>query len=536
MHTFLEEINRQASAIAPIFYEVLYMSITAACIGLIILLLRGIADKHIAPVWKYTLWLLVLVALLVPYRPQSGLALLPESLQFGDISYGTQYDNIDNAKGANSQNDHPTSDALSRIDTLENQQQTLDAKSFILDTALPLIWLLGMSAIGLFFIVGRIKLSRHITRHTKSSNARFDRLLNECKDTLGIRSSIKVAHQDYIASPALIGIFKAKIILPDYADQLGEDSLRYIFLHELSHFKRKDMLLNSLLLMLQTVYWFNPIIWVLFKNFREDMELLNDAYVLKHIGTENKKTYALSLVDILGRSQRLHMTPKLLCMVDGKGNLERRISMLKLGDLFKKHKIVIAALCLVLIGTPGALFLTQMKTFTTYENEKFTLQYPKSWIAIDEDLSPEEINAVYEKTGFDQEWIDQNLQSNSIQVILMDPAHGADGHAALLYISTPGKILPDFKDVALVWLKNINIDALGHLDDFAFLDEPYIKEMGSNEFYICSVHINGSSMYQALVNGKYSTYQFMYNPGSDSIDDETEKVVEQILSSFKLTE
>ena len=77
MSMILNELNKMAFWIAPLFYKLLSMSLTACCIGLVVLLLRKFADKKIAPAWKYALWALMLVALILPYRPQSETAVLP---------------------------------------------------------------------------------------------------------------------------------------------------------------------------------------------------------------------------------------------------------------------------------------------------------------------------------------------------------------------------------------------------------------------------------------------------------------------------
>ena len=50
---------------------------------------------------------------------------------------------------------------------------------------------------------------------------------------------------------------------------LDDDEIEYILLHELSHYKRKDILVNYLMIFLQCIHWFNPFIWYLFKIIKE---------------------------------------------------------------------------------------------------------------------------------------------------------------------------------------------------------------------------------------------------------------------------
>ena len=57
--------------IAKAFYNVLYMSILAIIVGLVIYLIQEILDKKITPKWKITLWLVLLIALIVPINNSS---------------------------------------------------------------------------------------------------------------------------------------------------------------------------------------------------------------------------------------------------------------------------------------------------------------------------------------------------------------------------------------------------------------------------------------------------------------------------------
>ncbi|MCL2301073.1 MAG: M56 family metallopeptidase, partial [Firmicutes bacterium] len=64
------------TGLGPVFYKLVYMSLTGLAAGAIVLLLRRLADKRFSPFWKYAMWLLVLAALVVPWRPQSRAAVL----------------------------------------------------------------------------------------------------------------------------------------------------------------------------------------------------------------------------------------------------------------------------------------------------------------------------------------------------------------------------------------------------------------------------------------------------------------------------
>ena len=84
------------STIAPVFYKLLFMSVTALVIGVIVMLIRRFADKKLSPFWKYALWIVVLAALILPWRPQSNLAVMNNTESIRNISFREEYETAQN--------------------------------------------------------------------------------------------------------------------------------------------------------------------------------------------------------------------------------------------------------------------------------------------------------------------------------------------------------------------------------------------------------------------------------------------------------
>ncbi|WP_409968420.1 M56 family metallopeptidase [Bengtsoniella intestinalis] len=336
--------------IAPIFYTLLELSLAAVCIGLGVLLLRKLLDKKIPPIWKNALWLLMLVALVMPFRPTSSTAVIPTT----EVDFRQQGIQLV-VEVAEASTESGTSGRVP-AETVA-QVETYETMSLIFEVMVPVLWLLGMGVMLLILLFSRIRFSGFLMA-CKGDSSELDSLLEECKGQLGVTQRVALYQQSYLKSPALYGLFRPTILLPDYVEALSEDSLRYILLHELSHLKHHDLWKNTALLTLQVVYWFNPLIWVLFRFIRQDMELLNDSRVLKTLDKEEETPYAMSLIEVLGHANKLPLAPQMLCMVDNKENTKRRIQMIQLGEVFKKHKLIIAVGCLAVIGVLSALFLT----------------------------------------------------------------------------------------------------------------------------------------------------------------------------------
>ncbi len=362
----IDILNKLSILIAPMFYKLLFLSITGTIIGVVILFIRKIFDKRIPPVWKYLMWIVVAVALILPLRFKSNISLTENISAIENVSFREEYDTVKYEEFIYNQS--PNID-VEKSEQLQYEKSSLFYKSLIFDVIIPLLWFFGMILSLAFMITNRLYLSYKIKRNTINTNA-FNNLLNVCKSKMNIDRNIETAYQDYISSPALFGLIKPKILLPKYANTMSQESLYYIILHELAHYKRKDMLVNYILLTIQAFHWFNPVVWFLFKEIREDMEVLNDSYVINVIGNEQSKDYSKSLVEVLGLSHNVSLIPKLMCMTDSKKNVERRISMIKLGEKFKKHKVIISVICICLIVVVSFLFLTkQNKNLFEYRTD-----------------------------------------------------------------------------------------------------------------------------------------------------------------------
>ncbi|MDR1674023.1 MAG: M56 family metallopeptidase [Oscillospiraceae bacterium] len=349
--------------ISPVFYTLLFMSATALFIGIVVMALNKFTDKKISPSWKRVLWLCVLAALLIPFRPASPASVSGFIEPIKEVSYRQEYaealnrlDRImeSNINGSTDEGEHNVN-----ISSVQEEVNRLELKSLIFDTALPLIWLTGVIAVSLYLVIMKTRLCVLLKKNRISvPYARYYRLLKSAKKELNIKRHFRIIFQDFIKSPALIGVFNPQIVLPEYTLDMNEQDVKYAILHELSHYKRLDTVLNGLLLALYALYWFNPVILYFFKFIRQDIEMANDEYVLKSIGQEHQKSYSLALINMLGRMGKIPLTTEILCMADTSKNIERRIKMIKLNKIFTKNRLIIGSVSILLIILISLLFLT----------------------------------------------------------------------------------------------------------------------------------------------------------------------------------
>lgn len=323
-----------------VFYNILYLSIIGSILAIIVLILRKTFDKKISPTWKFAMWFLFLISLFVPFR------FTIESQNSHEFLISSGIDKIELAK--------------------ENLIANESGKIFVY------IWISAMAIIFLYYIITSFVMRKRIGKE-EVKDKKILKILENCKKQMEVKKEIKLIKQDYKKVPCIYGLFNTKILVTDEVLEKDEESLKYIFMHELAHFKRCDLILNKLLILITTIHWFNPIIWFCFKQIRQDMELKADEMVLNKIEKDEEKEYAKTLVRLLPISKEEKEPVKLLCVTDGKKNMERRIKMIKLSDKFKEYKALIGITTLLIILCVGTFIFTRIKPQEEQEVSKTNL-------------------------------------------------------------------------------------------------------------------------------------------------------------------
>ncbi len=116
--------------------------------------------------------------------------------------------------------------------------------------------------------------------------------LYELKDSAYLSDRIYLSEK--VLSPAVYGIVKPKIILPEsYKDR----DYSIVALHEKTHMRCLDNLWRIIAFVVVAVHWFNPFCWLFLKEFLVDIELSCDERVISKLGVDRAKDYATALLE-----------------------------------------------------------------------------------------------------------------------------------------------------------------------------------------------------------------------------------------------
>lgn len=244
-----------------------------------------------------------------------------------------------------------TSNNLSSKSININPYSKFINNGFNLFNLLFYIWLIIIVFISIYLLYKYIKFNLALSRARQSINDNLiiNVLVNQQND-LKIKQNVDIYKLDGLYTPIITGIFKSKIILPD--KKYTESELNFILKHELIHYKRKDNFFKCLMTMVNIIYWFNPIIYILRHFFYEQCELSCDETVIDNYSLFEIKEYSLILLNIIKSNNQIEIPLYISQLKTKKSNkVKRRINNMFLLKNKKRGITLCIVLCTIITST-----------------------------------------------------------------------------------------------------------------------------------------------------------------------------------------
>jgi bla regulator protein blaR1 len=97
--------------------------------------------------------------------------------------------------------------------------------------------------------------------------------------------------------PYITALITPHILLPnDFFHRFDATQQRLILQHELTHWRRGDLHLNYLALAIVSLFWFNPLVWLSYRQYRHAQELACDAVVTQYASNAERIAYGYALL------------------------------------------------------------------------------------------------------------------------------------------------------------------------------------------------------------------------------------------------
>lgn len=249
--------------------------------GLICLMfvIKRLMQDRVSLRFQYYSWYVLIVSLLLPYFPGS---------LWNEWSFTTQNNPQTIATYNLSAN---TSAIANTTQWTEDVTQLImeDTGSIQLEFCALAVWLIGVLALIGFYWCGSYRL-RQVQHFAIAPAKNIQDLFDKCRRQLGIRKNIEIRQSRFITAPVSFGWKKPFVVLPNQGiNSLPQAELEHVVLHELTHIRHGDLITNYLFCGMQAIYWFNPLVWLAFRQMRRDREAYCDWAVLNELGDENAR-------------------------------------------------------------------------------------------------------------------------------------------------------------------------------------------------------------------------------------------------------
>lgn len=363
--------------IINLYNQLFYMSVIATIIGCFILLFRKITDKKLEPRCHYIIWAIFIIALVFPITIPSKMSIY----------------NVIDLSGLKKENRHYSNDTLSLAGSVNEIAIYNNMKNEISNNNHGNEHYFSKLMLDIVFSIFVLKFFRPVVAYLVLKNKirgkavkeeRIDRILQDCKKALKINRNVSIVKQEDIKVPSIIGIFKLKILFTDTTLLLKDNELKSIMMHELSHYKRKDIFVNWLITFLKALYWFNPIISVFLVYMKIDMELATDALAISKMEDIKDTEYCDVIIEVAKLSSV--KVDHVLGLVSTKTKLNDRIDAVFKKEEFKKYRVW------MFIAT---FFMMLFMLLILYPTSYDALEIPKLYLQLEDgrkiDISEEEI-------------------------------------------------------------------------------------------------------------------------------------------------
>lgn len=329
------------------------LEISAGCAGviLIISLLSTIINRRFTAKWKYFIWLIIAVRLLVPFNPNFDIGQPKLEVSIPNASVVVPITQTPPAEEQPPKLPPYISEGEDPVvpvsPTLPDEKPLADVS---LVQVLGCLWLVGTVVFLGIHIGSYVVFKKKLFRWARplSRESRIFRTKEMLQNELGISVEVPVLICTDVTSPMMIGFFKSFLILPH--ENYSDTELYFILRHELTHFKRRDIWYKLLMTFANAVHWFNPAVWLMVRESNRDLEISCDSSVVRGADAQSRKLYSEAILANI--RQQPKTTVFSTYFYDGKKSLKERFRNILSTQKRKKGLIcfVTVVLCIGLIG------------------------------------------------------------------------------------------------------------------------------------------------------------------------------------------
>jgi len=296
--------------------------VSASALILVVLLLRGLVGKRISARFRYGLWAVVLLRLLVPVSlalpvPQLSSWTPPETMREENIYLLPVSVVPQEQSGVQIEEDgvlrDPNSFGYPQL-SHNGEWVVRYAEKISPVELLKAIWMIG-AVIFAAFLLG--------------TNLHFHARLRRVRRPLeGTNAPVPVYTAPALPSPCLAGLLRPAVYVTEEAAE-APVMLRHVLAHELTHYNHRDHLWSVLRGVALAVHWWNPLVWAAVIYSRRDGETACDEGALARLGDGERTAYGETLLALVtAKTRPADLFSFATTMTGGKRSLRDRIQQI----------------------------------------------------------------------------------------------------------------------------------------------------------------------------------------------------------------
>lgn len=164
------------------------------------------------------------------------------------------------------------------------------------------VWLLGAGAVLAWNTAAHARFLSYLRRWSAPvTDSDAIAAFNLLGDQLGLDRRPRLLVCQGLKVPMLAGALRPAILLPQ--GNVSGEELGFSLLHELIHYRHRDIWLKLLAMWVNALYWFNPLAWYMLRLVERDTELACDEDALTRLSRSDYSAYGQTILAAVARLQ-----------------------------------------------------------------------------------------------------------------------------------------------------------------------------------------------------------------------------------------
>ncbi|MBY2477379.1 M56 family metallopeptidase [Clostridioides difficile] len=331
----------------------LSLSLSGTLLILVLLLCKPLIKNKLSKQWQYYIWLIVIARLLFPFTTETNLmGILFQNIDNAVMQVNTAptQNNIEMLKTDFTQNDNYTDNQTITSNLKPEKLLFKSVFNIIIQNIWLVCWFIWLM-VTTVLLIRKITIYQSFVKYIKAGQIEVSDMkrweqLGKLVTQTGAKKAVGLYTNSLISSPLLIGFFHPCIMLP--STELSDSDFEYTILHELTHYKRRDMFYKWLVQITICFHWFNPFVYLIGREINCACELSCDESVIRKLDDKGKRAYGDTLLNAIRVGGKYEDYLASMTLNESKELLKERLDAIM---KFKKKTRLTTAISIALIFT-----------------------------------------------------------------------------------------------------------------------------------------------------------------------------------------